>query len=442
MKAPPPLLFPPFRLDVGNERLLRGTHPIGLRPTTFAVLRYLVGHPGRLVTKEEVLDAVWGQTVVSESVVKSCIRELRKALADAAQTPQYIETVHRRGYRFIAPLATSPQSVSSFEFRVPSAKSEPAPSPQPPIPSPVGRQAELAQLHKWLEGALRGERQIVFVTGEPGIGKTTVVEAFLARAAAEGELWIGRGQCIEHYGAGEAYLPVLEALGRLYREPGGERLIELLSQHAPTWLVQMPALLSPAELEALQRKVLGATRERMLREMAEAVEALTAERGLVLRFEDLHWSDYSTLNLISYLARRRERARLLVIGTYRPVAVLGNGHPLREVTQELQLHGECAQLALGWLTEMAVAEYLTVRFGGGAQHRPGFSTGHVPFQSLAQVIHQHTEGNPLFMVNVVEHVMAQGALVQVEGRWVLRGGVEEVAGGVPENLRQMIEKHF
>jgi len=115
---------------------------------------------------------------------------------------------------------------------------------------------------------------------------------------------------------------------------------------------------------------------------------------------------------------------------------------LRAVTQELQLHGDCAQLPLGWLTEMAVAEYLTVRFGGGAQHRPGFSTGHVPFQSLAQVIHQHTEGNPLFMINVVEHAMARGALVQVDGRWVLRGGVEEVAGGVPENLRQMIEKHF
>ncbi|HJY81218.1 MAG TPA: hypothetical protein VKK81_09060, partial [Candidatus Binatia bacterium] len=235
---------------------------------------------------------------------------------------------------------------------------------------------------------------------------------------------------------------VLEALGRLCREPGGKHLIELLSQYAPTWLVQMPALLSPAGLEALQRKVLGATQERMLREMAEPVEALTVERGLVLRFEDLHWSDYSTLNLISYLARRRERARLLIIGTYRPVEVLGNGHPLRTVAQELQLHGDCAELPVRWLTEAAVAEYLAVRFGGGAQHRPGFSTGQVPLQSLAQVIHQHTEGNPLFMVNVVEHVMAQGALVQVDGRWVLRGGVEEVAVGVPENLRQMIEQDF
>src|SRR5713101_7697498 len=266
MGIPPPLLFPPFRLDVGNERLLRGTHPIGLRPKTFAVLRYLVEHPGRLVTKEEVLDAVWGQTVVSESVVKSCIRELRKALADAAQTPQYIETVHRRGYRFIAPLATSPQSVSSFEFRVPSAKSEPAPSPQPPIPSPVGRQAELAQLHKWLEGVLRGERQIVFVTGEPGIGKTTVVEAFLSQVAATAPVRIARGQCVEHYGAGEAYLPILDALTRLCREPSSDAVVRALVQHAPTWVIQMPSLVGTGELRALQRRAQAATRERMLRE--------------------------------------------------------------------------------------------------------------------------------------------------------------------------------
>src|SRR2546425_3379985 len=101
------------------------------------------------------------------------------------------------------------------------------------------------------------------------------------------------------------------------REQGGKRVMELLNQHAPPWLVQMPALVSEAELEVLQRKVAGATRERMLREMAEAVEALTAERGLVLVFEDLQWSDHSTLELIAYLARRPEPVRLIVIGTYR-----------------------------------------------------------------------------------------------------------------------------
>src|SRR5262249_26096958 len=161
--------------------------------------------------------------------------------------------------------------------------------------------------------------------------------------------------CIEQYGAGEGYRPILEALSRLCREPGGEYLITLLNQHAPTWLVQMPTLLTAAEVDALQRKVAGATRERMLREMAGAVDAITAERPLVRWLEDLHWSDVSTLELLALLARRRERARLLVIGTYRPVDVIVKEHPLKAVKQELQLHGQCEQLVLRLLTEEAVA---------------------------------------------------------------------------------------
>src|SRR4029453_17667536 len=126
----------------------------------------------------------------------------------------------------------------------------------------------------WVEKALRGGRQVVFVTGEAGIGKTTLIEAFLngleSRVQNEEEwqkakipnslsqhptpsLWIGRGQCVEHYGVSEPYLPVLEALGRLGRVPDGEHLTAVLRQYAPTWLVHLLALVSPAEREQLQR---------------------------------------------------------------------------------------------------------------------------------------------------------------------------------------------
>ena len=173
--------------------------------------------------------------------------------------------------------------------------------------------------------------------------------------AAEATAWIGRGQCIEHYGAGEAYLPLLDALGRLCRGPDGQRVRALLEQYAPTWLVQMPALLSTVALEALQRKTNGATKERMLRELAEAVELITAERPLALVLEDLHWGDPSTLDWLAFMARRQERARLLVLGTYRPVEMLANGHPLRTVKQELQLHRQCVEQRLGLLSEEHVA---------------------------------------------------------------------------------------
>src|SRR5262249_41870191 len=153
---------------------------------------------------------------------------------------------------------------------IPKAPIDPAPGPASSAPIVVGRDADLAQLHHWVEQALNGQRQLVFVTGEPGLGKTTVVETLLRQVAAENEVWIGRGQCIEQYGAGEAYMPILEALGRLGRAPGGERLVALLTHYAPTWVVQLPALLSAAEFERVRRKVQGATRERMLREIADA----------------------------------------------------------------------------------------------------------------------------------------------------------------------------
>jgi DNA-binding winged helix-turn-helix (wHTH) protein/predicted ATPase len=419
---------PPVRVEVENERVWCGEHRLKLTPKAFAVLRYLVEHAGRLVTKDQLLGAVWLDTVVSEWALASCIGEIRKALKDTPQTPQYIETVHRRGFRFIAPITTAPP-VSSSRFQASSSLSHPVPSTQHLTPTLVGREPELVQLHKWLEKALHGERQIVFVTGEPGIGKTTVGEALLEQVATDESMWIGRGQCIEHFGAGEAYLPVLEALGRLCREPGHEHFIEVLHQHAPTWLVQMPALLSAADLEALQRKVLGATQERMLREMAEALEALTAERGLVLWLEDLHWSDYSTLDLLSYLARRPAPARLLVLGTYRPVDVIVREHPLKTIKQELQLHGQCEELPLELLPEGVVREYLTVRFAGSP----------LPAK-LARMLYQRTEGNPLFMVTVVEELIARAVLVQREGRWELAREVEE--GEMPASLRHFIEQQL
>jgi AAA ATPase domain len=141
------------------------------------------------------------------------------------------------------------------------------------------------------------------------------VEAFLQELGGYGPLQIAHGQCIEHYGTGEAYLPLLEALGQLCKAPGGREIINLLARQAPTWVVQMPWLVTGAELDILQRRIVGATQERMLREMAEAVAVMATERPLILVLEDLHWSDYATLNLIARLARQQEPARLLMLGT-------------------------------------------------------------------------------------------------------------------------------
>jgi DNA-binding winged helix-turn-helix (wHTH) protein len=96
--------FPPFPLDCITEQLWRGSQVLPLRPKSFAVLHYLAEHPHRLVTKEELLKAVWLETYVSAGLLHAYIRDLRDLLGDDRQAPRCIETVARRGYRFIAPL--------------------------------------------------------------------------------------------------------------------------------------------------------------------------------------------------------------------------------------------------------------------------------------------------------------------------------------------------
>lgn len=101
------LRFPPFHLDPVNEQLWRGTERVALRPKTFAVLHHLAANPGRLVRHGELLQAVWGGSAVSESLLRGYIRELRRVLDDDAGQPRFIATVSRRGYHFLAAVTAS-----------------------------------------------------------------------------------------------------------------------------------------------------------------------------------------------------------------------------------------------------------------------------------------------------------------------------------------------
>jgi AAA ATPase domain/CHAD domain len=245
-------------------------------------------------------------------------------------------------------------------------------------------------MHAWLEKARGGECQVVFVTGEAGIGKTTLIETFARGVAPDRSVRICSGQCLEQYGMSEAYLPVLEAIRQLCRDDA--HVVDVLRAHAPMWLMQMPSLITSADRELFAREALGATRERMLREMGEVLDALTAHSTLVFVLEDLHWSDFSTLDLISYVARRRRSAHLMVVGTYRPAELIASRHPLKAVKQELVASRRCEELPLEYLTKEAVGQHLALRF----------PVNRFPTE-LAALIHERTEGNPLFMVNGLTH---------------------------------------
>jgi DNA-binding winged helix-turn-helix (wHTH) protein len=420
------IVFEPFCLDRSNECLWRGAEVIKLRPKAYAVLNQLVGHSGQLVTKEELLASVWPETFVGDAVLKVAIRQLRDALDDDPKAPLFIETAHRRGYRFIGHIADTVEladnavahDISTLHDR----------DVQLPLGF-VGRDKTLSLMRRALEKMLAGERQILFVTGEAGIGKTALVDTFARFVAFDPKIRLGRGQCLEQYGTSEAYLPILEAIARLCRDQ--EHVVEVLRAHAPMWLLQMPSLLSSAERELLNREVVGATRERMLREMGDALDQLTAEQPLVLILEDLHWSDRSTLDLISYLATQRAPAQLLLIGTYRNAELVASGHPLKAVKQELLAKQQCEELALDYLNEESIAKYLSVRFAGNR----------FPAE-LAQLIHQRTEGNALFMVNVVDYLVNKELLVNHNGPWELAVGIEKIELGVPDSIKQMIEKQI
>jgi predicted ATPase len=305
-------------------------------------------------------------------------------------------------------------------------------SPAAPPPWMVGRLAELATLENRLTQALNGRLQIVFVIGEPGIGKTTLLDVFAARHAPSGELAYTIGRSAEHYGPSEAYLPLFDAIARLCSGPYAERLLQIFRRRAPGWLAQLPALLGDAELETLRRRAVGATRERMLRELADAITAFSIDIPLILRLEDLHWSDPSTLDWLSFIARCREAARLLIVSSMRPIEGLPREHPLVRLFAELAITKHCGSLRLGGLTAPEVGEYLAAQFGtepiGGSKPT-----------ALAETIYARTEGNPLFVLNVANDLVARGVLIERNGRWSLAGRLEDIAATIPDDLRHLIE---
>jgi DNA-binding winged helix-turn-helix (wHTH) protein len=404
--------FGRFELDEANGCLLRDGVVIAVAPTPFAVLCALARQPGALLSKHALLDEVWGHQFVSESVLKTAISELRMLLEDDARQPRFIETVSRRGYRFIAQARTV----------APMAQAETAEIAAPQPPSLIGRSHALARLRRAWDAARDGRCALVWVAGEPGIGKTTLIERFIAGL---GDVACVRGQCVEHDGSGEPYLPVLEALAELCRIDTAAPA--LLRAVAPSWLLQLPWLSSAAERDALRRE-LGDTRlDRMLRELSEVFDRYTERRPLLLVTEDLHWSDRATIQLIDYIARRRNSSRLLWVASFRPADLIALDHPLNRVRRELRLHALCEEIVLDPFAETEVAEYVS-------QRSPSLAGD----DAFIHALHERTDGVPLYVSSIMREVMARSA----SGCDEAGAAVQLANAPVPDNLISIIDHYI
>src|SRR6266850_1125626 len=306
----------------------------------------------------------------------------------------------------------------------------------PPVPAPriakrqtVGHDKERAQLHGAFQNVMAGCGLMVCVSGEPGKGKTTFVEDFLAEPIVNGQSCaVARGRCSERLAGTEAYSPFLEALGNLLRSNAGPSLERTIKLLAPSWYIQIVPIPLEDSLDVRGPDVKAGSQERMKRELAAFLQEVSRFRPLVLFFDDLQWVDESTIDLLAYLAMRFDSIRTLILGTYRPSDLLLTRHPFLRLKLDLEARGACREIPLGFLTPEDVERYIGLEF---ADHD-------FPAQ-FAVLVHTKTEGNPLFMVDLLRYLCDRNVIAQ-EGRWKLVQSFPDIEREIPASVRSMIQR--
>lgn len=427
--------FGEFCLDPANACLWREGARILVPPKPFAVLQYLVDHPGRLVTHDELLDAIWPETYVQPQILRTYMLDLRKALCDDAREPRYIESIPKRGYCFIAQVTDGTDA--------PLARSRPAVAE--PLRAPlIGREQELASLAEHLELAAHGTRQIVFLTGETGIGKTALIDTWRHQAANMSGVCVAYTQCIPGFAERHEYYPVYELLVHLC--DCSQTAATTLRAQAPAWYPAAPA-------------AAGAP-PRVPGDLCAALEAVARDTALILIFEDLQWADDATLDLIGALARRPAPARILLVASCTAPA---SGLPsrLNTLINDVLLRRLGTELSIARLNRAATEQLIASRLGTvvpdsspgadtapangvmritGAGQIPGAMQAAGDPAAIAGFVHQRSEGNPLFALAILDHLQSESLLTRSCGNaWQLRGSPEQIQATLPANVVRIIE---
>ncbi len=416
--------FGSFVANLRAGELYKDGAQIRLQEQPFKVLTILLARAGEVVTRDELREKLWPKDtfVDFDHGINVAVAKIREALGDCADEPQFVATVGRRGYRFL----------KAVEF-----EQDGATSPTTPFTSPrtkrhiVGRQKERTQLRSAFESAAGGHGVLACVAGEPGIGKTTLVEDFLSDLHGGGKRFLlARGRCSERLAGSEGYLPFLEALENLLRN-GGDIAAQKLRRLAPSWYLQLiPVFETGTSDAALQGYARSTSQEKMKRELAAFLQDIAREETLVLFFDDLHWADASTVDLLAYLATKFEGTRIMLIGAYRPSELFVSNNPFVGVKRELQLRGTCCEIEVELLSTADVERYIQLEFRHNQFPR-----------EFATVIHARTEGNALFVVDLLEYLRDMKVLVKSEtgSAWRLGRPVPDLGRALPQSVRSMIE---
>lgn len=296
-------------------------------------------------------------------------------------------------------------------------------------PSPIiHRERERQALNIALDAADRGQGGFVCVAGEPGIGKTTLVQNFLEGLNVRDSL-IARGHCSERLVGTEAYLPVIDALEDLLRADSSGAAARLMKIIAPTWYSRLArATVIPSSQDPVET-ARAASQQAMLREFCNFLQEASRLGPVVLFFDDVHWADLPTVDLLAHLGYACSHMRVLVIVTYRPTEMLLGPHAFHRVKQELQIRGCCTELVVGFLSRKDVDRYLALVF-----------PNHALPADFADLIYARTEGSPLFMADLVRYLQAQGIIAQIKGSWALAQAMPDLHQELPESVRIMIQR--
>jgi DNA-binding winged helix-turn-helix (wHTH) protein/tetratricopeptide (TPR) repeat protein len=413
--APRVFRFGKFEYDATARQLRKGGRRIRVPDKPLQVLQLLLERAGTPVSRAEIRENLWnGKVHVEfEDNLNHAVRTLREALADSPGKPRYIETLPRLGYRFIA------------EVREPNAARSRIHVGQ----RPVGRAKELAELNAAYASVQEGRGPALFITGEPGMGKTTLAQQFLTAVSSLSGGLVAVGRCSERLAGVEAYLPVLECIDDLLRQDPAPATRELLMQVAPTWYGRFVCHPESPSFAAAAPKAKAASQERMKREFIALLERLCQGRPAILFLDDLQWADTSTVDLVAYVAMRCESMKVMLLGAFRPsdMALASNHFP--DVRLELQSRRLYREISIPPLAPEEVNEYIALEF---PHHR---------FDScFIDLVHRRTQGIPLFVVDLLRDLRESGAIAQQGGgEWIVGRSVEEVHS-IPASVRGMVER--